>query len=98
MAQATIVLELFRSGIHLTCEDTGHDEFIPHGDGNKLIDLINEIEIETDPNTTYSLTAKGKHIAHLMDDEGMSFEDAVEKAEEDYQGKDPNLPLIEQNN
>lgn len=82
MAQATIVLELFKSGIHLTCEDTGHDEFIPHGDGNKLVDLINEIEFGTDPDATFTLTDKGKYVTKLMDVDGLSFEEACEKADE----------------
>ena len=82
MAQATIILELFKSGIHLTCEDTGHDEFIPHGDGNKLVDLINEIELDTDPDATFTLTDKGKYVAKLMDEDGLSFEEAREKTDE----------------
>ena len=84
MAQATIVLELFKSGIHLTCEDTGHDEFIPRGDGNMLVDLINEIELDTDPDGTFSLTDKGKYVAKLMDENGLSFEEACEKADIEY--------------
>jgi hypothetical protein len=84
MAQATIILELFKSGIHLTCEDAGLDEFIPHGDGNKLVDLINKIEFDTDPDATFALTDKGKYVAKLMDEDGLSFEEACEKADEEY--------------
>ena len=60
MGYATIKLELFKSGIHLTCEETGADEFIPRGDASKLIEIINDIDILCDPNTTFSLTEKGK--------------------------------------
>lgn len=76
MAQANIKLELFKSGIHLTCEETGHDEFIQSGDGNRLIELINEIDEATDPDVIYSITDKGKEILNIMEEEGLEFIDA----------------------
>lgn len=66
MAYATITLELFKSGIHATCEDTGDDEFIPAGDGNKLIDFINEVDELTNPDATFTLTEKGKEYARRL--------------------------------
>lgn len=84
MAQATIILELFKSGIHLTCDDTGHDEFIPRGDGNTLVEVLNNIQDITDPDAIWSLTEKGKYLTHLMDDEGMTFEEASRLADEKF--------------
>lgn len=85
MAQTTITLELFKSGIHLMCEDTGHDEFIPHGDGNELMKYINQIEDITDPDATWELTEKGKYVAKLMDEYGFTFEEACIKADKECQ-------------
>lgn len=86
MAQATIILELFKSGIHLTCEDTGADEFIPHGDGNKLMEVINKIEIDTDPDTTYKLTDKGKRLLELIDS-GINYDEAMEICDKEFDNK-----------
>ena len=76
MKQATITLEMFDSGIHLMCADTGHDEFIEKYNGNKLIDIINEIQIDTDPNTTWTITDKGRELLRLVEKEGLSYEEA----------------------
>lgn len=84
MAQAIITLELFKSGIHLTCENTCHDEFIPSGDGNSLIKYINEIEEMTDTDATLELTEKGKFITKLIDEDGLSYEEALIKANKEY--------------
>lgn len=60
MAYATIVLELFKSGMHVTCEETETDEFVPAGDGDKILDIINEIDDICDPDATFVITEKGK--------------------------------------
>ena len=83
MAQATITLELFKSGIHLSCEETGTDEFIPNGDGNKLMEILNNIQDITDPDTRWGLTEKGKRLVQLLD-EGLSWEEAEEQLEKEF--------------
>lgn len=57
---ATIILNLYETGIHFTCEDAGIDELISRGDGDKLIDLINDVELICNPKVTFKLTEKGK--------------------------------------
>lgn len=59
---AEVYLQLFPSGIHLQCEDCDIDEFIPLGNGNKFMEVLNDIYIMTNPNTTYELTEKGKRL------------------------------------
>ena len=84
MKQATIILDMYKSGLHLTCEETDHDEFIPHGDGNKLMKLLNTIQDVTDPDARWGLTEKGEYMANLMDNEGLSYEEAMERTEKEY--------------
>ena len=67
MANAIITLELYNSGIHFMCDDTGEDDFIPIGDGNKLIELINKVQYETDPNATFALTEKGRKLLESLE-------------------------------
>lgn len=83
MAQATITLELFKSGIHLSCEETDTDEFIPNGDGNKLMEILNNIQDITDPDARWGLTEKGKRLVQLLD-EGLSWEEAEEQLEKEF--------------
>ena len=66
MKRATVIMELFDSGIHLLCEETETDVFIEHGNGNKLMDTLNSIYDDTDPTATYSLTEKGEEVLELI--------------------------------
>lgn len=66
MGYAKINLELFKSGIHLTCEDTGEDEFIPKGNGDMLLDIINEIDALCNPDAIFTLTEKGKEYVEKL--------------------------------
>ena len=84
MALATIVLEMFKSGIHLTCDETGHDEFIKHGDGNTLMKILNDIEDLTDPDAVITLTEKGKLVLKLHDENGLSYDEAMAIADDKY--------------
>ena len=84
MKQATIILDMYKSGLHVTCEETGHDEFIQHGNGNRLMEILNIIQDVTDPDSTWELTEKGKYLANLMDNEGLLFEEACKKADIEY--------------
>ena len=71
MANAVITLEVYNSGIHFMCDDIDEDDFIPIGDGNKLIELINKVQYETDPNATFALTEKGKELLNKLENEDM---------------------------
>lgn len=74
MGYANINLELFKSGIHLTCEETGEDEFIPRGNGNMLMDIINHIEEICDPDAIFTLTEKGKEfLEKLKENDGTAI-------------------------
>ena len=62
---ATIRLDLFKHGIRAVCEDMSdgeetYEEFIPRGDGNALMDFINDVEFACDPDTRYVLTEKAR--------------------------------------
>lgn len=66
-AFATITIELFKSGMGVTCEDTGEEIFIPRAmeEGaksiaNPLIDFINNVEVICDPDATFALTPEGE--------------------------------------
>ena len=83
MAQATIVLEMFKSGLHVMCEDTDTDDFVKHGDGNRLMEILNEIYDITDPDARFTLTDKGKYLAKLMES-GVPFEEACERTDKEY--------------
>lgn len=71
MANAVITLEVYNSGIHFMCDDIDEDDFIPIGDGNKLIELINKVQYETDPNATFALTEKGKEYLKRLENEDL---------------------------
>ena len=66
MKRATVLMELFDSGIHLLCEETETDEFIENGNGKRLMDILNSIYDDTDPTATYSLTEKGEEVLELI--------------------------------
>lgn len=62
---ATITLELFKKGIRAYCEELSEDgdefeEFIPRGDGQALMDFINEVEGYCHPDARFSITEKGR--------------------------------------
>lgn len=64
---AEVYLQLFPSGIHVQCEDCEIDEFISLGDGNKFMEVLNDIYMMTDPNVTYKLTEKGKRLLEELE-------------------------------
>lgn len=70
-AYATIKLELRKAGIIATCEDIEEEVFIKHGDGNALIDFINNVEDICDPEATFQITEKGReYLKSLIENEG----------------------------
>ena len=69
MAYATIVLELYKSGIKASCEDCDSEEFIPRGNGNKLMDFINEVDDICHPDARFEITEKGReHLKKLLNE------------------------------
>ena len=68
---ATIQLDLYRGGIRAYCQDLSdgddlYEEFIARGDGQALIDFINEVDELTNPGTVFVLTEKGKKEAKKL--------------------------------
>ena len=60
MSYEKIEIKMYEHGMNIICEPCEIDEFIPHGDGNKLMDILNEIwEINF---AKYTLTEKGEEM------------------------------------
>lgn len=57
---ATIVLHLLPGGIYAECEDTDAGVMIGKGDGNSIMQFINNVEDMCDPEATFELTEKGR--------------------------------------
>ena len=57
------IFHFFDNGIYIECEDLDIGKFVSKGDGNAIMEVLNEIEDYSDPNTTFTLTKKGKKIA-----------------------------------
>ena len=91
MGYANINLEMFKSGLHLTCKETEDDEFIPNGNGNMLMDILNKIDELTNPDTRYKITEKGLRVLELTES-GMDFEEACSKVESEEEEKVKKLP------
>ena len=77
---ATIQLNIYKSGIMVSCEDTGDEIFINKNDGNlqPLVDFINKVDEECNPETTYTLTEKGKETLAAINS-GANIEDLTEQ-------------------
>jgi len=90
MGYANINLEMFKSGLHLTCKETEDDEFIPKGNGNMLMDILNKIDELTNPDTRYQITEKGLRVLELTES-GMDFDEACSKVESEEE-KEKKLP------
>ena len=68
---ATITLDLYKKGIRAYCEELSEDgdeyeEFIPRGDGQALMDFINEVDTFCNPETKFKLTEKGRKEAEKL--------------------------------
>ena len=62
----TAVFHFFDNGIYIECEDLDIGKFIAKGDGNAIMDILNQIDEVTDPYTTFVLTEKGKKVAENL--------------------------------
>lgn len=56
------IFHFFDNGIYIECEDLDIGKFVPKGDGNAIMEVLNEIEDFTDPDATFTLTEKGKKM------------------------------------
>ncbi len=65
----TATLHFFDNGIYVECEDLDIGKFITKGDGNALMDVINDIDDVTNSNTTFFLTNKGEEKADRLSKE-----------------------------
>ena len=71
MAKLTdVTLGLYESGIRITCEDIDLDDFVEIGNGNKFMEILNDIYYQLDPNATYEITELGKqYLKELKENE-----------------------------
>ena len=71
MAKLTdVTLGLYESGIRIVCEDIELDDFVELGNGNKFMDILNDIYYQLDPNATYEITELGKqYLKELKENE-----------------------------
>lgn len=65
----TAILHFFDNGIFIECEDLNIGKFINKGDGDSIMEIINDIDDFTNSNTTFSLTEKGKEEAEKLNKE-----------------------------
>lgn len=63
---ATVTLKFFKAGIYAECEDLELTEFISKGDGQAMMDFLNEVDEFSDPDTTYVITEKGKEYLNSL--------------------------------
>ena len=63
------VLHFFDNGIFVECDDLSIGKFISKGDGNALMEIINDINDFTNSNTTFLLTEKGEEEAKRLNEE-----------------------------
>ena len=62
----TAIFHFFNNGIYVECEDLDIGKFITKGDGNAIMDILNQIDEITDPSATLVLTEKGKKVAENL--------------------------------
>lgn len=73
MSYEEIKIKMYEHGLNIICEQCEIDEFIPHGDGNKLMDILNEI---WDLNfAKFTLTEKGKELLEKINSGEATWED-----------------------
>lgn len=70
MSYATITLKLFNGGILFKCEEADVSDVIPFGNGNRLMELINEVEEMCYPDATYEVTEDGEKFLKEFEEYG----------------------------
>ena len=58
----TAVFHFFDNGIYIECEDLDIGKFVTKGNGNAIMDILNQIDDVTNSSTTFTLTEKGKAL------------------------------------
>lgn len=58
----TATFHFFDNGIYIECEDLDIGKFVAKGDGNTIMDILNQIDDVTNSNTTFVLTDKGNAL------------------------------------
>ena len=58
----TAIFHFFDDGIYIECEDLDIGKFVTKGDGNVIMDILNQIDDVTNSSTTFVLTEKGKAL------------------------------------
>lgn len=52
----------FDNGIYIECEDLDIGKFVTKGNGNAIMDILNQIDDVTNSNTIFALTEKGNAL------------------------------------
>ena len=67
----TAVFHFFDNGIYIECKDLDIGKFIATGDGNAIMDILNQIDDVTNSNAIFVLTEKGNALLDKLknDDE-----------------------------
>ena len=58
----TAVFHFFDNGIYIECEDLDIGQFVTKGNGNAIMDILNQIDDVTNSSTTFVLTKKGEAL------------------------------------
>ena len=58
----TAVFHFFDNGIYIECEDLDIGQFVPKGNGNAIMDILNQIDDVTNSSATFKLTEKGEAL------------------------------------
>ena len=58
----TAVFHFFDNGIYIECKDLDIGKFIATGDGNAIMDILNQIDDVTNSNAIFVLTEKGNAL------------------------------------
>ena len=58
----TATFHFFDNGIYIECEDLDIGKFVTKGNGNAIMDILNQIDNVTYSNATFALTEKGNAL------------------------------------
>lgn len=58
----TAIFHFFDNGIYIECEDFDIGKFIPKGDGNAIMDTLNDIDDLVNSEARFVITEKGKKL------------------------------------
>lgn len=56
------VFHFFDNGIYIECEELDIGKFVSTGDGNAIMEVLNDIDSVSNSNATFTLTEKGKKL------------------------------------